>query len=368
MTGSDAGIDDYDTAIERLDEAARMAEEIGDRAALGLVSSHRAHFHWRHKLMVDCAAEYERACELLESAGEAYALAQARTWRVLALVALGRFTEAATMVEGLDAYCERVGDFGSVFGARRARAFMEVTTTGDLTRWQEFAAADLAFLEGVGSRWTANSHSYVALGHFWCGRWDEALPHARRALELELDDSWAGADETPLLLLLAYRREHDALRALIAERRRYLPQAGVVNRAGAWELLPAVVEALAVIGDHDEAAALYPIALEAVERGAPIHYSVKSLPATTAGIAATCARQWSTAEEHFRVAVHQADELPNRIEQPEARRWWATMLLERRAPEDVSRARALLAESVRLYDEIGMPRHREIATKLRAQA
>ncbi len=368
MTGSDAGIDDYNAAATRFDEAARMAESIGDRAALGLVSSHRAHFHWRHKLMADCAAEYQRACELLEATGELYALAQARTWRALALIALGRFAEAAAMTDGLDAYCERVGDFGSVFAARRARAFMDVTMTGDFARWEAFARADLAFLEAVGSGWTANSHSYVALGQFWSGRWDEALPHAHRALELALDDSWAGTDETALLLLLAYRHEHDAVRSLIAERRRYLPVAGVINRAGAWELLPAVVEALAVIGDHADAAALYPVALDAAGRGVPIHYGVKSLPATTAGIAAACARQWSAAEEHFRVAVRQADELPNRIEQPEARRWWAAMLLARDAAEDRARARALLAEAVRLYDEIGMARHSELATQLLAAA
>jgi hypothetical protein len=125
--------------------------------------------------------------------------------------------------------------------------------------------------------------------------------------------------------------------------------------------LPAAIEALAVSGAHAEAAALYPVAAEAAASAAVIRYLSKSLPHTSAGIASACAGQWERAEEHFAAALHQAHELPNRLEQPEARRWLAWMLLERGADGDRGRARTLLDEAARDYETLGMPRHRALA-------
>lgn len=366
MVGADMRDHDFAEAVDLFGEAARIAAESGDQAALGGVLSQHAHIYWRTWQMVDSAAHYARACETLEAAGAQYALAEARTWHALALVALGRFHEAAKMLDGLEQACERVGNPGALFAARRARAFMDIAATGNLERWNAFAAADLAFLEALGSGYTANSHAYVALGKFWDGRWDEALPHARKAVELALDDSWAGHDATALLLLLAYRGEADAVRALLGAQRRHLPVAGRVSGGGAWELLPAAVDALAMIGDRAAVADLYPVALAATESGAPIHYTVKSLPETTAGIAAACGGHWDLADEHLRKALRQAHALPNRIEQPEARRWLAWMLLERGLPADREPARVLLTEAAALYSEIGMPKHRERTASLLA--
>ena len=366
MIGADTRDHDFATAVDLFGEAARVAAESGDQAALGAVLSQHAHLYWRSSQMAESTARYAAACETLEAAGARYALAEADTWHALTLIALGRFDEAEKKLAGLEQACERVGNPGALFAARRARAFLDIAATGNLERWNAFAAADLELLEALGSGYTANSHAFVALGMFWNGRWEEALPHARKAVELALDDSWAGHDATALLLLLAYRGEGDAARALLAAQKPHLPAAGRVCGSGAWELLPAAVEALAVIGDRAAAAELYPVALAATESGAPIHYSVKSLPETTAGIAAACAGRSDLAEKHLRSALRQAHALPNRIEQPEVRRWLAWMLLERGAPADREPARALLAEAAALYAEIGMPKHRERAASMLA--
>lgn len=66
-----------------------------------------------------------------------------------------------------------------------------------------------------------------------------------------------------------------------------------------------------------------------------------------AGIAAAAGRAWPDGETHFENALHTADEMPHRVEQPEVRRWYARMLLERDGPGDRERARTLLAESPR---------------------
>jgi predicted ATPase/class 3 adenylate cyclase len=366
MQGCDLRLHDYATAHDRLREAAQIAEAAHDRAAYGDVVGRTAHLYWRHALMAESAAHYERACALLDEAGSAYALAHARAWHMLALVALGRFADAAAVGQGLEQYCERVGDPGAVFATRRAHGYMDFAMTGNLARWNAFATADLAVLEALGSRFTANSHAAIAYGRFFEGRWDDALSHARKAQELAIDDSWAGASATALLLVQAYLDDRDGVRLALERERRRLPVAGRVNESGAWELLPAAVEALAVVGAREEAADLYSVAAEAAANAPVIRYVSKSLPQTTAGIAAACGQSFERAVEHFEIALRQAHALPHRLEQPEVRRWLAWTLLERDAPADQERARTLLDEACAGYGELGMPRHRALAAALRA--
>lgn len=83
-----------------------------------------------------------------------------------------------------------------------------------------------------------------------------------------------------------------------------------------------------------------------------------------AAIAAASARQWEKAEEHYQTALRLAQELPLKIEQPETRRWYARMLLDRDAPGDREPARRLLNEAIEMYRRIGMPKHVEMAEAL----
>ena len=53
--------------------------------------------------------------------------------------------------------------------------------------------------------------------------------------------------------------------------------------------------------------------------------------------------------------------MPHIIEQPEVRRWYARMLLDRNAPGDRETARQLLSEAIEMYRRIGMPKHVEMA-------
>ena len=76
---------------------------------------------------------------------------------------------------------------------------------------------------------------------------------------------------------------------------------------------------------------------------------------------AAAGRQWERAETHYRTALSRAHEIPFRSEQPEVRRWYAQMLLDRNASGDRDKARTLLGEAVEIYERIGMPRHLEMA-------
>ena len=68
--------------------------------------------------------------------------------------------------------------------------------------------------------------------------------------------------------------------------------------------------------------------------------------------------------KHYELSLRRAHEIPNRIEQPEVRRWYARMLIDRDAPGDRDRARNLLHEALGAYRQIGMPKHVEMAEEL----
>jgi hypothetical protein len=106
-----------------------------------------------------------------------------------------------------------------------------------------------------------------------------------------------------------------------------------------------------------------------------------------AGISAAAGGRWEKAEEHYETALRQAHELPHKLEQPEVRRWYARMLIDRARSEhpeparpehsrrvegrasrsseaDLDKARQLLTEAIAMYRHIGMPKHVEMAEEM----
>ena len=104
-----------------------------------------------------------------------------------------------------------------------------------------------------------------------------------------------------------------------------------------------------------------------LDTGTVVSYDARRLLQTVAAIAAAAGQQWDKAEEHYKTALRQADEIPFRSEQPEARRWYAQMLIDRNAPGDRDKARTLLSEAVEMYRTIGMPKHLEMVAKMSAE-
>ena len=133
-------------------------------------------------------------------------------------------------------------------------------------------------------------------------------------------------------------------------------RAGVDNLVGEWEQLLNVVEGRAILGERAAAAALYPLVAEGLGTGAVMSRHSR-LWQMVAGIAASCGEHWDTAQEHFETALTQAHDLPHKIAQPEVRRWYAQMLLDRNTPGDRDKARTMLGEAIEMYRTIGMPKH-----------
>ena len=129
-------------------------------------------------------------------------------------------------------------------------------------------------------------------------------------------------------------------------------------------MLGLVVEGLVMLGEQAQAGQLYPLVRELIDTGAVVLWPIRRFTRTIAGIAASAARQWEAAEEHFQIAMQLAESLPDRLEQAEIRRFHAMMLIDRDAQGDRVRARTLLGEASESYTQIGMPRHVEMTQTL----
>jgi hypothetical protein len=167
---------------------------------------------------------------------------------------------------------------------------------------------------------------------------------------------------------LAYAGDRDGALAILDEKRALLPRSGQPNTAGSWLMLALVIEGLVMLGEHSQAGHLYPLVCELVGIGPVVLWPIFRLTHTIVGVAAAAARQWEAAEEHFQVAMQQAESFPNRLEQTEIRRFHAMMLMDRAAPGDREKAQTLLGEALADYTFIGMPRHSEITQTLLDQA
>jgi len=171
-----------------------------------------------------------------------------------------------------------------------------------------------------------------------------------------------GWNATLLFECLAYRGEKQEALALLDARQ--LPTLDEESWTwGAASLLFTAVDGLTMLGEWDRAGALYPIVVDVFERTGVVTpaYEDGRLYERAAGIAASAARRWDAAEEHFGRALHQAATLPHRLEQPHTRRFYAAMLLRRGRSGDCEHARQLLAQAAADYRRMGMLRHVALA-------
>jgi tetratricopeptide (TPR) repeat protein len=198
---------------------------------------------------------------------------------------------------------------------------------------------------------------------YWRGNWDSVLPHIRSAAEIETFPAYTGWEQGALILYEALLGDSAEALQLYEGIEGELPQSGKPNTTGSWHLLAYGIEALDALGERERAGSLYPLAQELIATGTLYLFNYRLVEAT-AGIAAASGQLWQEAERHFEAALRLTNELPAKIEQPEVRRFYSRMLLERDGPGDRDKAKRLLAEAIDAYKAIGMPKHIEMAEEL----
>ncbi len=338
------------------EEAVLIAERLNDSKLLGHVLTHRACQSFYTMSFRDQCAGSLRAIELLVESPwdrvEALAIAQ------LGLASQGELERCRGLGRELRELADRIGHLGGRWMSGRAEAQCDLMESADFDRFERFAEYDLEVCRQANIRWASESHSWMALSRFWRGDWEEAGEALREAVRLEPGDFSRGYDWSQWLLWLAYT---DRVEEARQEWRRVDSAIRSDPRTvGDWSRLFAGAETLAWLGDHAEAAELYPVILKSIEMGNLVRFNARGLVETAAAIAAASAQLWERAEAHFQEALRRADEIPHRVEQAEARRWYASMLLRRQGPGDPSRARVLAGEAEGLYEALGMRRHPEL--------
>jgi hypothetical protein len=202
---------------------------------------------------------------------------------------------------------------------------------------------------------------------FLRGNWDKSLEYTERGWFTAVPRHVQAMSIAMRFRVLAYSRERETALALLNQYPEMLARLGKTNLIGSMILSFAAVEGLFVLGELEQAAIVYPLICELIDTGTICLPTICRFSQTVAGIAATAARNWGAAENHFRIAMQQAESYPNVVEQADIRRFHAMMLLDRAATGDREKAQTLLGEALETYTQIGMPRHVEMTQALLAR-
>jgi tetratricopeptide (TPR) repeat protein len=359
---------DFAAGRQPITQALDMAEALGDHHLLGTIFANKANHHWSYFQSVEQAEAGLRAVDLLRSAGDLWQLSEAQWLAAGALTFLGRFDDAARICDDLEPLADRLGNLGAILCAHRWRGITKFVRTPELDKSEVFLERDREICESADMPWISHSYTWRGLFDFWRGTWRDAKSSFQTAVECEAPGVWAGADWAHLFLHTAYLGETKAALAMLQDKVDMLPRPDQANTVGAWTMLYAVVEGLAILGERAEVAKLYPLVLQQIADGPVVRIFGYGLIQTVAGIAAAAAEEWDKAEDHFQTALRQADELPFVIAQSETHRWYARMLIDRNGPGDRDKAHDLLADAITTYRDIGMPKHMEMAEALLSEA
>jgi tetratricopeptide (TPR) repeat protein len=285
------------------------------------------------------------------------------------LLYLGRLEEAVRIADELEPLARKIGQSLSVAFCLSTRAWIDFGKAPDLAKLEAgFQRVRKSDRKASFAHLEVFFEVQLSLVHFFRGNWTSALFRAQASRRREPGSSMEGLGVGTIFRQLAYAGDRDGALAILDEKRALLPRSGQPNTAGSWLMLALVIEGLVMLGEHSQAGHLYPLVFELVGIGPVVLWPIFRLTHTIVGVAAAAARQWEAAEEHFQVAMQQAESFPNRLEQTEIRRFHAMMLMDRAAPGDREKAQTLLGEALADYTFIGMPRHSEITQTLLDQA
>jgi tetratricopeptide (TPR) repeat protein len=352
----------WEPADEALCEALKIASRISDpKLTAGL-----------HRARLTLNFQFLRLREAVEDS-EKFRGSDAPPWEgaitqmllCQALLFLGRMDDSAKVRDELEPLATKIGQSYSAARCLIIRAWVDFGTTPELASLESVLRQVFESDPKVPAIfWDVFSRVQLSLVDFLRGNWESAMQHAEASCQLEAETSRRGMGVGTFFRQLAYAGDREAALAILHEKLAWLPHSGQQNTMGSWWMLALIVEGLFILGEKSEAGQLYPLVRELVDTGAVALWPIFRFSNTVAGIAAAAASQWEAAEDHFQIALRQAESVPHRLEQAEIRRFQAMMLMDRAASGDRQRARGLLGEAREIYEQIGMPRHIEITDAL----
>ena len=145
----------------------------------------------------------------------------------------------------------------------------------------------------------------------------------------------------------------------------WLPVIDRRNVEGAYFALETFVTGLAVMGDRERLAGLYPLTLASVQNGR-VYTTVTvgpSSPQLVAALAADAAGLIDQSREHFETARRQAHDLPIRILQPTVLYWYGRFLSATANTADQARGRGMVEAALTDFRALEMVLHGNLAER-----
>ena len=352
---------EYDKGKLAMHEARRMGEQIGDQSVAGSALGSELVLALNYMRFAEGVALRPEAERILRAANDQSQLCQMLSSVEHALMCMGRLDEALALGNEVAPVADELGHVGALVRHDYSLNIARWCRHGDLDEWEAYARRSRDSWSRIGPSWGLWADWLLGGVSFCRGDWEEAVKITASFVQEYPENYMAGVLWGGLFVLQAYVGREDAL-ATFERRRETLPRPGQPPLLGSRLFAIQAVEGLAVLGERREAAALYFAAKDSVDDGCLMWGT--GLTERRAGIAAACGEQWEVAEQHFEASLQQVHEIPFRVEQPEVRRWYAWMLLDRNQAGDKEKATTLLNEAIEMYKEIGMPRHVELAEEL----
>ena len=337
----------YQPAHEALREAFNIASQLSDPKLEARLLGVRSTVNIHYFRLKEAAADGLRSEQLGASEVSPWRRALQLRNLVQAFLYLGRMEEAWRIVDQLEPLARKFGQSYEVALCVSARTWTEFAKAPDLAKLEiGFTQVPKSDQMGWVAYWEDLSEVQLSLLDFFRGNWTSALLHSRAASSHpELGSSTEGFGIGTLFRQLAYAGDRDGALAILDEKRALLPRSGQPNIIGSWVMLALMIEGLVMLGERSWAGELYPLIRELVDTGAVALWPTPRFTQTIAGIAAAAASQWEAAEDHFRIAIEQAESFPNLLEQAEIRRFHAMMLIDRAAPGDRGKAQTTAQRS-----------------------
>lgn len=350
----------YESAMQHHRESVEMAEQLSENRLLGCALSFECITLYCYLEIRELVEAGERARGLLEAARDPWNLANSDSFALAGWLCLGRLDEVFKRSEELDKLASGIGDLPALMLGRRWRSTGEFMAGGSLDQFQEFARADFNLLSGTGLPWICYSYYYLGFADFWFGHLDAAVENFRKAVSMEPPGAMAGVTIAGLVLAEAYGGIGEAWQS----HKGMLAEPNGKLTCGQYHLASAAVEGLALRGERTEAATLYPLIQQLLDRGLVVTMLWFGLLEKLAGIAASAGGRWTEAERHFAAAAEQAERIPHRLEQIEVRRWRADMLVHRGGEGDRAEGHSLMEQVAADYRRLGMRRHLELSEEI----
>ena len=342
---------------ETFQEAVALARRLEDRRLLGETLRDTLYYYFDVFQSDNLVRAGEEAIALHRELDASWALSNCLAMTRIGWLGSGQFDKIDGSSEELMTLSTRQGDLGAQMAFAMVQALREAAR-GDLDAYEAFTRRSVDLALAADWPWSPWNLARNAFAHVFRGRAEDAKQLFDKAEPERLRGTvWDGTYDGLKLLAFAYLEEPEAMAVFEASRDR-LPKLGEENPGGSLLFLTMAIEALMHLGQRDQAATLYPLTKELVESGAMVLLAPGApLVEKSVAIGAMAAERWDEAESRFETALSQAEKLSHCLEQPEVRRWYARMLLDRGASGDREKARELLGAALSAYKGLGMPRY-----------